>query len=157
MSATCKLQELCNQINSNLPNPSDHTSPLQNKVLTSCNVIFAVPLLEELFFRQFLQGYILKKFSNFVIKNCVSQVKSPMIDKIDKVARVALTAGLFSLCHLNNEGQGSDAQLQGQLVHTFVVGLGLGWLKESEAGLLGAVGAHMANNAIASMEYLMSC
>lgn len=157
LSATCKQREFWNQINSNFPDPSDHGSLLQAKFLFSINVLFATPLLEEFIFREFLQGYCLKKVSNLMIKHCVLQVKSPIIDKIDKVARVALTAGLFALWHLQNKGLVSDAEMEGQLVHTCVLGLGLGLLKESNVGLAGAVGAHMANNAIASMEYLMSC
>lgn len=157
MNATCKEQELVNQINSNFPDTSDHISLLANKVFASSYSIFAMPMLEELFYREFLQGFIFKKAFNFVIKNCVSQVKSPMIDKIDKVGRVVLTAGLFSLAHLINKNVLSDAQLQAQLIHTFVVGIGWGLLKESNVGLAGAAGAHMANNLIAGMDYLMSC
>ena len=50
-----------------------------------------------------------------------------------------------------------DTYVSLQLVATFVGGIGLGILKESNAGLLGAIGAHVTNNMIAISPSLWSC
>lgn len=44
-----------------------------------------------------------------------------------------------------------------QLVATFAMGTGFGIIKESKAGLLGSIGAHMTNNFVAIAPQLWGC
>ncbi len=50
------------------------------------------------------------------------------------------------MCHLQNSAVFDDGYVSDQLMRTFVMGLGLGILKKSKAGMLGAIGAHVVNN-----------
>jgi len=51
----------------------------------------------------------------------------------------------------------ADSYFRMQLVSTFVGGIGLGILKESKVGLLGAIGSHIGNNMLALTPGLWSC
>ncbi|MBM3183732.1 MAG: CPBP family intramembrane metalloprotease [Chlamydiae bacterium] len=104
-----------------------------------------------------MQDVLLKRLPKWALKKIAPGKEAALDSRIAKVARVVLTAALFSAFHLVNQGVLSDAYVKAQLIGTFVLGLGFGAIKESKAGLLGSIGAHMANNMLASRGLLMMC
>jgi hypothetical protein len=156
IEATCKFEEIINQLNSNLIEQariSTFTAKVAQIGLIGC--IF--PVAEEITFRGLIQDVCLKKITQPFLKKIFPNTQTSLLTAFDKVTRVTIAAGLFSACHLQNTAIFDDEYVRGQLIHTFVMGLGLGVLKESNAGILGAIGAHIANNFAAISPVLMTC
>src|SRR5262249_16943381 len=98
------------------PQPS-----IMNDVIS---VGLCAPIIEEMVFRGLIQEVLLKRIPKYVIKK-ISPGKEIALDStIAKATRIALTAALFSACHLANIG--SMPNVSAQLVATFVAGIGLG-------------------------------
>lgn len=155
-NATCKLQEMVNQINSNLSFGIKLTV-FDIKAVQVGTIGIGAPIYEEVIFRGLIQDVLLTKIPKYIVKKILPGQETALDTKIAKAARITLTAALFSASHLTNAGTFGDSYVQMQLVSTFVGGIGLGILKESKAGLLGAIGAHMTNNMIAISPVLWSC
>jgi membrane protease YdiL (CAAX protease family) len=96
-------------------------------------------------------------FSKFIVKKIAPGKETLLDTTAAKATRIVLTAAAFSAAHLQNQDLFSDSYVIMQLVSTFVGSIGLGILKESKAGLLGSIGAHMAHNFIAISPILWSC
>lgn len=113
-----------------------------------------VPINEEILFRGILQGGILKSIPRYIVKKYVPGKESHLDSKIAKLARVTLTAALFSAIHLSNLETHGEEHVRRQLIGTFFLGLCTGILKETKAGLVGAIGAHIGYNTYAQV---MNC
>lgn len=157
MNATCKMQTLVDQINSNIPWKEAHTSVFAVKAAQVGMMGVGIPIVEEIVFRGLIQDVLLTRIPKYVIKKIAPGKETALDTRIAKAARITLTAALFSAAHLANSGFFADSYVSMQLVATFVGGIGLGILKESNAGLLGAMGGHIANNMIAIAPALWSC
>lgn len=157
MNATCKIEELVKQINSNIPRPQAHTSVSAVKATLVGTTGVGFPIIEEILFRGLVQDVLLTRIPKFVLKKVLPGKETALDTRIAKAARITLTAALFSASHLTNSGLFADSYISMQLVATFALGIGLGILKESKAGLLGTMGGHIAHNMIAIAPNLWSC
>lgn len=158
LNATCYLEEYTKQYNSHFPSMTHlHQTPLSMKVITGATVGVIVPFSEEILFRGLMQDVLLMRIPKFIVKKIAPGKETVLDSSVAKAARIALTAAAFSAYHFQNQGLFSDSYVTMQLVSTFVMGIGFGLLKESKAGLLGSIGAHMANNFVAIAPTLWSC
>lgn len=162
VNASCYIEELTRQLNLHAIQSSagwemlDYTvSSLKGETVGSLAI--GIPMGEEILFRGLIQGTYLTRIPKYVIKKFAPGKETVLDTTIAKVARILLTSAAFSAYHLQNQGVVSDAYVTMQLVATFVMGIGFGLLKESKAGLLGSIGAHMANNFVAIAPILWSC
>lgn len=103
------------------------------------------------------QDVLLTRIPKYMIKIIAPGKESLLDSSLAKAARIGLTAALFSSLHFRNLQSHSQAEVVSQVVCTFVLGLGFGMIKESKAGILGAIGAHMANNALAAVPIYFDC
>lgn len=156
LNATCYVEEYTKQYNSNVPFYM-HQTPLSMKVINSANVGVIAPLLEEVLFRGLMQDVLLTRIPKFIVKKIAPGRETALDSSVAKAARITLTAAAFSAFHLQNQGLFADSYVTMQLVAAFAMGIGFGMLKESKAGLLGSVGAHMANNFAAIAPMLWNC
>lgn len=156
-NATCQMQTLADQINSNSPWEEPFISVFAIKATIVAIAGVGVPIFEEIIFRDLIQNFFLTWIPKYVIKKIAPGKETILDTRIAQAARIILTAALFSAAHLGNSKYFADAVVSMQLVTTFVGGIGLGILKESKAGLLGAMGGHMANNMSAIAPQLWSC
>lgn len=106
-------------------------------------------VIEELFFRGFIQGFILNRFPRFCLKKINISEEFIAHNIYAKTTRVFITSLLFSYAHLSNEDILPPDAIKRQIVGSFVGGLCLGCIKESPLGLAGATGGHIANNLFA--------
>jgi hypothetical protein len=150
--AACPLLEFLKQINRKLNPP--HTTVSNLKLSELLNLGICIPIQEEILFRYLLQDVILTQLP----KQFLSSNRQKALDSTTaKVTRILITSTLFSLYHLNNLGKLPDSVLSEQLVRTFILGIGCGILKESDAGLIGAISAHAANNILSLVPFLLKC
>lgn len=107
-----------------------------------------VPIAEEILFRGLIQDLLLTRIPKYVIKKIAPGKEKALDTKIVRAICIIITAAHFSATHLVDSEILDDSFSSKLLVSTFVGGIGLGILKESKAGLLGAIGCHIANNMI---------
>lgn len=158
LNADCPLKEFVGQWNIALwMAPQAHLSVLSIKTLVFGIAGVAFPLLEEIAYRGLVQDIILKRIPKFIVKKVAKGNESFLDSHIAKVARIAITTALFSAMHLMNRSVMADFSVNLQVAATFVGGIGLGILKESNPGLLGAIGAHFAWNVVGLSPVLLSC
>jgi|GEM_PF-6874779 membrane protease YdiL (CAAX protease family) len=158
LNATCYLEEVTKQYNSHFPSmPNKHLTPLIMKISAALMTGVIVPLQEEIFFRGLLQDVLLTRIPKFIVKKIAPGNETVLDTTIAKAARILLTSAAFSAAHLSNEGVESDSFVAVQLVSAFMIGIGFGLLKESKAGLLGSIAAHMVHNFAALAPTLLDC
>ncbi|HEV8051568.1 MAG TPA: CPBP family intramembrane glutamic endopeptidase, partial [Parachlamydiaceae bacterium] len=118
INTTCPLQEFVTQLNHN----SRNSTPMSVYDLKKFTVLSSLPssIIEELIFRGLVQDVLLKRIPQFIINKVAPGNEHFLDTKIAKVARIVLTASLFSAAHLSNKGIYSDAFVNGQVVATFV-------------------------------------
>lgn len=161
LNATCYLEEFSQQLNlHSVLTPFGvqklNTSPESIKG-GLVGTVTGAAIGEEILFRGLIQDVCLTRIPKYVIKK-ISPGKEALLDTtIAKAARILITAAAFSAYHLGNKGVLSDAYVSTQLVATFMMGIGFGLLKESQAGLTGSVAAHITNNLVAVIPTLQSC
>ncbi len=110
------------------------------------NYAFKAPIVEELMFRVGLQELLLKRAPKAILNRLAPSYSNIVDTKIAKVARVALTAALFSLAHAMPPETGWPNCSTARLVNTFVLGLILGGVQEvTESPLMGML-FHMGFN-----------
>lgn len=156
VDAPCYLEEYSKQFNSHEVSWITAT-PLRLKIMQLAYVGVLGPLWEEFLFRELIQSTLLPMGSKHVIKKMLPNCNDQVYYRVDVLARVIITSCLFSAVHLLNRGTISEGYVIGQLVGSFVLGIVFGLLRESSAGLSGAIGAHIANNVIALGPTLISC
>jgi hypothetical protein len=156
LSATCYLDEYVKQYNSHFPSNMTHSHLTSSgiKAIYFKEWVLIAPLKEESIFRLALQYVLLTRTLKYIAGKIAPEKEKMFDSSIFKAVRIAITAAAFSAFHLQNQGVFSDAYVTMQLVATFVLGIGLGILQESEAGFLGSVGAHMAINFVAGLGIL---
>lgn len=121
------------------------------KVMFGSGLIVAIA--EELFFRFLIQDLILQKgLGNMVQVICPSLV-SVIDGKTGTIFRVAITSALFGPLHLI--GTNCRKVLILQSFSALIAGFQFGFIKESQLGLLGAIGAHMMDNALSIGSYYL--
>jgi len=146
INATCYFKELSQQLNLHVIRTPDgwermNTTPEYLKG-EAIGFFTGAALEEEILFRGLIQNVCLTRIPKFVIKK-ISPGKETILDTtMAKAARILITSAAFSAYHLRNKGIFSDSYVSMQLVATFMMGIGFGLLKESQAGLAGAIGAH---------------
>lgn len=123
--------------------PDQPAPPPSYSVLLWIGVVH--PICEELVFRYLLQDVILTKIPKYVVKKIAPGKETALDTTVAKAIRIVVTAVLFSGAHYSNDHL-SPQKLCYQLVSTAVGGITLGILKESKAGLLGAVASHATFN-----------
>lgn len=113
------------------------------------------PIKEELIFRGLFQGVIFHQWPKFLFST-ISQ--GHLLDSTTaKTARIALSTTIFSGMHALNYGSGviSDELVTTQLIVGLATGIAFGLIKESNLGMLGAIGAHMGNNLVACLPLIL--
>jgi membrane protease YdiL (CAAX protease family) len=121
-------------------------------------VVIVAPISEELFFRGLFQDVLLKRIPSFFMRQIAPGKETILDTKIAKAARVLLTAAAFSYAHIGNESLATLDSTGIQLFSTFVLGIGFSALKESKAGMPGAIGAHFINNFLVVIpDLIMTC
>lgn len=157
-NAVCPMQEYVSQLNHALQLYPEYQQTVFSVKASLVTVIGIVaPIFEEVVFRCLIQNVLLKDVPKFIVKHIAPGRETALDSNIATLARVALTAALFSAYHLTNSGLMADSIVSTQIVATLVMGIGFGALKESNAGLLGAIGAHVTNNILAISPQLWSC
>lgn len=127
------------------------------KVFNSITTGVLGPVQEEIFFRYLVQDVLFTKIPKYIVKKITPGRETTFFDSSTaKAIRITLTAAAFSAIHLFNKGE-PPSIIKIQVVSTFAMGIGFGIVKESKAGLLGSIGAHMAFNFVALMPELLSC
>lgn len=154
----CPMEEYAKQWNRTFRNsPELQLTVFGLKASLFAFVVLAAPLCEEVIFRGLIQDVLLKRIPKYFVKKIAPGKETSLDSNISKVVRITLTAALFSAAHLSNSKIAADSYVSMNLIATFVLGIGCGVLKETKAGLLGAVGAHMNNNIFAISSTLWSC
>lgn len=115
------------------------------------------PLGEELAFRGLLQDVLLKRVTKWAVKKIAPEKEKALDSPAAKVIRVLLSAAAFSAYQLHQTNPSFGAVGSARFVQAFVLGLGLGWLKESSAGLGGSLGLHVAHAFYSLRPLLLSC
>lgn len=162
LNATCYMEELAKQLNLHVIQTANGWQKLNYDVLIIKSemvggVVIGPAIKEEILFRGLIQDVCLTEIPKYVIKKIAPGKETILDTTIAKAARIVLTSAAFSAWHLQNKGVLSDSYVSMQLVATFAMGIGFGILKESKTGLLGSIGAHMANNFVAIAPQLWSC
>lgn len=109
------------------------------------NLVFFMPLAEEVLFRGVLQDLLLKRLPEKIIKRISPENAGKVESKIYTAVRILLTSAAFSYYHEMNRGTLSDEYVTLQRVASFLMGIGFGLLKE-QYGLSASIGAHMMQN-----------
>lgn len=106
------------------------------------------PFIEEMIFREGVQYGLFQALP--LLLTSTENDKSAMTQRLNAMAwktiRIVTTATLFTAVHLFNVSEMSDSNLALQLSNAFIGGLALSILRETPLGLLGSIGAHIANN-----------
>ena len=137
------------------PYGPNRTTPFKVKLTGLAVGCVAAPIFEEVLFRGVIQGGLFRSLPKMILSR-VAPEKVELVDSTAvKVARVVITAGLFSAYHLMNRGILPDSYVTMQLVAAFLGGLGFGTLKETH-GLSAAIGAHMGSNLLQSLPSLVA-
>lgn len=131
--------------------------PLFFKLMDLTKMGIIAPIQEEIFFRGLMQDILLTRIPKYMIKKIAPGKETSLDSTAAKAVRIALTAFIFSIAHFTNKGLFSDSYVTAQVIGSFIFGIGLGMIKDSKAGLLGAIGAHMTNNIIIESPILMKC
>lgn len=123
------------------------------KVDLLANGIF-IPIFEEIVFRGLIQDVMLTRIPKYVVSKILPGRETILDSKMAKVARIIIAALLFSTVgHAYNCIYVADYVVKMQMVGALIAGLGLGMIKESNAGLLGSIGAHAFNNMIGVLKH----
>ncbi|MBA3815263.1 MAG: CPBP family intramembrane metalloprotease [Parachlamydiaceae bacterium] len=159
--ASCPLEEAVTQYNSHFSGAYGdgfRITALGTQLNSFHSDVLIAPLWEELLFRGFIQDVLLTRIPKYIIKKNIPGKEAIIDSSISKIARITLSAALFSVAHMNNKGAMPDAYVYAQMANAFILGIGLGVVKESNAGLLGSIGAHMSHNfAVTAVQVLMNC
>lgn len=110
------------------------------------NFAFKAPMVEELMFRVGLQEIAFKKAPKAILNRFAPSYSGIVDTKAAKIARVALTAALFSLIHANPPEMGWLNCSTARLVNTFGLGLILGGIQEVTESPLMAMLFHVGFN-----------
>jgi membrane protease YdiL (CAAX protease family) len=153
VQAPCYLEELAKQ----LTECGISLTAAAIKAHTLASTVIIYPILEEVFFRQLIQTIILPPYTKRIMRFIRPAGSFQLNNIIDKVVRILITAALFSSFHLQNKKIWDDSTVDVQVLSAFVFGIGLGIVKESRAGILGSIVAHMVNNLIAVGGVLLGC
>lgn len=154
-NSQCPTQEYVHHINHEYPHWGLTVEMVKTIQIVSVGIV--VPISEEILFRGILQDLLLDKLVKRTVKAYATDKAKLLDTTAAKTARIGLTALLFSAYHLQNRGILSDDYVKLQVLSTFFMGLGFGVLKESKAGLTGAIAAHICNNMLALSPSLMRC
>lgn len=155
MDAPCFFEEYSRQNNSQ--EVWVHMTPARMKTVLALYGAVAIPAAEEFIFRDFIQCGLLPFATKPVIKKILPNASSQVHYRVDVLARLIITSLLFAAVHLTNLALTSDNFVKMQIIYTFVLGMVLGLLRESSPGITGAIGAHMANNAVSIYPRLTRC
>ncbi len=112
--------------------------------------VLHAPIFEELLFRGLLQDVLLTRIPKYALSKISPGSEKALDSNVAIAARIVFTSAAFSLMHLVNQGILPNSVIANQLLSTFVVGIGLGIIKE-KIGFLGAIGAHIAHNSLSMM------
>lgn len=155
IESECPVKEYIQQVNQYYWKAEQISSVAEFRYYQGINNFFIgiqAPMQEEILFRCIIQKGLLKGIPLLALQKS-NPKQECIVDSLSiKVLRILITSGLFSAFHLQNEGLISDSALEGQLVHTFVLGLFLSTITELEPGFLGitlVVMIHMFYNFIA--------
>jgi membrane protease YdiL (CAAX protease family) len=157
LNAPCFFKEYVRQYNSHFPSwPRIHQTVLSTKVISAVATV-TTSLSEEIILRGLVQDGLLTRIPKYVIQKIAPGKETALDSSIAKVARILLVSAAFSSLHLLNPFAFDDSFVHVQVVATFTLGIGLSILKESKAGLLGAMGARLAYDVITHAPSLWSC
>lgn len=162
VNSSCYLKELAGQLNLHMIQTPNGWQQLNYDVPTIKAeviglIVIRTALKEEIIFRGLIQDVCLTMIPKYVIKKNKPGNETILDTTAAKAVRIILTSAAFSEWHLQNQGILSDSYVSMQLVATFAMGTGFGIIKESKAGLLGSIGAHMTNNFVAIAPQLWGC
>lgn len=97
--APCKIQEIVNQINSNIPTDL-HITVFAVKARLIIYDCIIPPLFEEIIYRGLIQDCLLTRCPKYLIKR-IAPGKEAIIDTtIAKIIRITFTAAIFYALHL---------------------------------------------------------
>lgn len=171
---TTQLEELI-KLN---PNPETVTPEIKQQAFDELKAIqinnglegtFRAPIIEELLYRGLIQDVLLTRIPKFVIKKFAPGKEALLDTNYAKAARIVLSAAIFAADHLSQANLqnsssatiGQDVILNASTAHQvslgFLTGIGLGIIKESRAGILGSIAAHMTNNSPTLIQALRAC
>jgi hypothetical protein len=145
-SARCPITNIAHQINAQIP-LSITPDVLKISALVFSSIVS--PVISEVTFRGVIQSICVKPLSRFVTRSRRGNY-SLAKNVAEKVLTVLLSATIYSATNLlfNRDGY-PDSYIRGQFVSSFALGVLLGAVKETPAGLSGSIGAHGLLNAIA--------
>lgn len=146
--SSAPLLEVVQQIKNNSENQLSLVSSL--KILCFQQTVIIGPISEEIFCRGILQGVLLHKIPHSMIYPNNRGGINPLFTWWPRTVAVA---AIFAYVHQSEE---STLSSRTKTVHAFVLGVGLGCIKESRLKLAGAIGAHMVNNFISLIPLLSS-
>ncbi len=130
---------------------------IQKNKHTFAKVVLIAPIAEEIFFRFGVQEVLLKRIPQKILEFISPSRVSILDSRIAKFARIGITAGAFAFAHLANQGVFHESYVESQLMSAFMGGIVYGYIKESRLGLLGAIVAHAAGNALPAIGLSFSC
>lgn len=149
-NAACPIQEYAQQL-SKASGTLFTAGSIKAQFIGSLGI--AGPIFEEVIHRGLIQDLCMDRLGGLALR---LQGNAPSLT-VQKILRIALSAGVFALMHLANQETMAASYAQNQVAASFLRGLIYSTLKESDLGLAGAIGAHMANNFIAMTHHLISC
>ncbi len=155
--AECPYRELANQFQKLGILEDAHSHIMIGKAMMVFKSVMFMPIVEEVLFRGFFQGIVQKWIPGKILQTISPQLNWAIDHKLNLIGRIALNALIFSYYHNSNRQFLSDDQVDLQVIHTLVIGICFGALKESRFGLMGAIGAHMGNNLFGQAPFLLSC
>ena len=156
LNAPCSLKEFTSQYNSHFFDAQQHITSFGIKAATASTILI-VPILEEFIFRYIIQDFLLTQIPHFIIKKFAPGKNISMDSNTAKISKIFLSSAMFSAWHMLNHGIYPESFVRAQVVVSFVAGIGLGILKESEVDLSGTMGAHLVYDMIAMAPVLFSC
>lgn len=129
----------------------DPTNIIKDREILELKLTFSVavikaPIKEELIFRGLIQHMLLKKLPEMTCRYAFPKYVHLINSKAAKLTRIVATALAFSAMHLNNSSVVSDEYLKAQVLSTFLTGLAMGWMKESDLGIASTIGMHIYHN-----------
>lgn len=147
--------KFCYGQNADLPFSSSLLNTPSRDVKIQCFRLGMVeaPIKEEILFRGIIQGLFLHRIPNAVLQRFCPNKSWIFNAPFACGMRVIAVSSLFASMHGKRE---ISPQARTKKVYTFFLGLGLGVIKESRLKLIGAIGAHMANNCISLKPLLIN-
>jgi len=163
-SSKCPLQEFFKQANFWLPLEDQLTFfSWRNAQVQSINrfhTFVSAPIQEEWIFRHLIQECLLKHLPRILMSKSMSpsSIRKILDSTAAKVIRILISSAMFSAFHIINTPL-DDNELQNQMTHTFVLGLFLGTLVETDVNYLGCMALHSLYNILALLvfPFLDSC